>query len=247
MAIDPVCNMIVEERDPPAIATLVGHTYYFCELACKQAFLELHMESSVEAQPRYLVDSQGKPLFTQRTPKRVVAILFTDVENSTQLMHEVGQETAHRIVLAELDQQQRAIQLHGGYAVKRLGDGIMAAFAAPRSALLCAAYLQSDGAREAKIRIRIGLHAGDVMVDGDDYFGKTVIMASRITARAHGGEIVVSEGFRSLIDPPGGWRFGPSRRVRLKGFPGWQRITILERAPETTGKVAADTERRDGS
>ena len=76
------------------------------------------------------------------------------------------------------------------------------------------------------------------MVDGDDYFGKTVIMAARITARARGGEILVSEGFRSLLDPPDGWRFGPSRRVRLKGFAGWQRITVLEHA----GPAGSDKE-----
>ena len=229
MAIDPVCNMVVDEREPAATATVAGRTYYFCAAECKRAFLELGIGDEVETQPRQLVDRQGKPVSAQPIPTGVVAILFTDVQNSTHLMEEMGQEAAQAMVLTELDRQQQVIQRHEGYAVKRLGDGMMAAFAAPRSALLCAVDVQSDDGRSAKLRIRIGLHAGEVIVDGDDYFGKTVIMAARITARAGGGEIAVSEGFSSLLDPPAGWRFGPSRRVQLKGFPGWQRITLLER------------------
>ena len=230
MAIDPVCNMFVDEREPPATATMAGRSYYFCAAECKRAFLELGLGGGVETQPTQLVDRQGKSVSAQPIPTGVVAILFTDVEQSTQLMEELGQEVAQTTVLTELDRQQQAIQRHGGYAVKRLGDGMMVAFAAPGPAVRCAVDVQSDDGEEAKLRVRVGLHAGEVMVDGDDYYGKTVIMAARITARARGGEIVVSEGFRSLLDPPAGWSFGASRRVRLKGFPGWQRITVLERA-----------------
>ena len=227
MAIDPVCNMFVDEREPPATATVAGRTYYFCVLACKQAFLELGLDDDG---PTQIVDSRGKPLATQSIPQGVVSILFTDLQDSTQLVEELGQEKAQVVVRRELDRQEQAVQRHEGYMVKRLGDGMMIAFAAPKSALLCAVDVQSASGREANVRVRIGLHAGEVIVDGDDYFGKTVIMAARITARAQGGEILVSEGFRSLLDPPDGWRFGPSRRVRLKGFSGWQRITVLEQA-----------------
>ena len=238
MAIDPVCNMFVDERAPPATATVAGRTYYFCAVECKQAFLELGLGTEGETHPSQLVDREGKPVSSQPVPTGVVAILFTDVQNSTQLMGEMGQEAAQAMMLMELDRQQQAVQRHKGYAVKRLGDGMMAAFAAPKSALLCAVDVQSDDGRDEKVRVRIGLHAGEVIVDGDDYFGKTVIMASRITARAAGGEIAVSGGVRSLLEPPAGWRFGSPRRVRLKGFPGWQRITLLERAePQEQRKV----------
>jgi YHS domain-containing protein len=96
MAIDPVCSMLVDERDPPAIATVAGRTYYFCDLACKQAFLELRIESGVEVSPAQLVDSRGRLLSRQPIPRGVVSILFTDVQNSTQLIHEVGQEAVYR-------------------------------------------------------------------------------------------------------------------------------------------------------
>jgi len=230
MAIDPVCNMFVDERQPTATAVVGGRTYYFCAVECKRAFLELGLGGEAETQAGQFVDRHGQSLSLAAMPTGVVAILFTDVEKSTQLIGAIGQEAARSILLAELERQQQGIQRHGGYAVKRLGDGMMAAFATPRSALLCATDVQSGERRNAKVRVRVGLHVGEVLVDGDDYFGKTVIIAARITARAHGGEIAVSEGIRSLLEPPDGWRFGSTRRVRLKGFPGWHRITMLERA-----------------
>ncbi len=237
MAIDPVCNMVVDERHPPATSTVAGRTYYFCAVACKQAFLELGVGDEADAPPSQLVDTRGNPAVAQAIPTGSVTILFTDVQDSTQLIGQLGEESAQAVMLTELGRQQQLVQRHAGYAVKRLGDGVMAAFAEPGPALACAVDVQSsaDDDAVAKLPVRIGLHAGDVIVEDADYYGKTVIMAARIMARASGGEIAVSEGFRSLLDAPAGWRFGPSRKVRLKGFPGWQRIATLEPAEPDNG------------
>ena len=243
MAIDPVCNMVVDERQPPATATVRGRTYYFCALACKQAFLELGVGAEADAPSSQLVDGRGNPAEAQTIPTGSVTILFTDVQDSTQLIGQMGQESAQTVMLTELGRQQQLVQRHAGYAVKRLGDGVMAAFAEPVPALACAVDIQSsdDDDTDAKLPVRIGLHAGEVIVEDADYYGQTVIMAARIMGRASGGEIAVAEEFRSLLDPPAGWRFGPSRKVRLKGFPGWQRITILEQAEAANS--ARNTER----
>lgn len=240
MAIDPVCNMYVDERQPPATSTVAGRTYYFCAVACKQAFLELGLGDEADAPPSQLVDSRGNPAVAQAIPTGSVTILFTDVQDSTQLIGQLGEESAQAVMLTELGRQQQLVQRHAGYAVKRLGDGVMAAFAEPGPALACAVAVQSDD-DDTKLLVRIGLHAGDVIVEDADYYGQTVIMAARIMGRANGGEIAVSEGFRSLLDPPAGWRFGPSRKVRLKGFPGWQRILIVEQAEPANS--ARNTER----
>lgn len=228
MARDPVCGMLVDVRRPPASATLGDRTYYFCALECKQAFLQLGPAHELQGESRKLVDRHGKPLVAPRTQDGMVTILFSDVEASTVLMEEMGQQAAHAAVGVELERQERAVQRHGGNAVKRLGDGMMAAFPAARAALLCAIQIQSDPVQGATVPVRIGMHTGQVIADGDDYFGKTVAMAARLTARARGGEIVLTDGLRSLLDPPEGWRFGPPQRVRLKGFPGWQRIVKVE-------------------
>ena len=243
MAMDPVCNMYVDERQPAATAWVRGHTYYFCALACKQAFLELGVGDEADAPPSQLVDSRGNPAVAQAIPTGSVTILFTDVQDSTQLIGQLGEESAQAVMLTELGRQQQLVQRHAGYAVKRLGDGVMAAFAEPGPALACAVDVQSsdDGDTDAKLPVRIGLHAGEVIVEDADYYGQTVIMAARIMGRANGGEIAVSEGFRSLLDPPAGWRFGPSRKVRLKGFSGWQRISMLEQVEPANS--ARNTER----
>ena len=243
MAIDPVCNMYVDERQPAATAWVRGRTYYFCALACKQAFLELGLGDAADAPPSQLVDSRGNPAKAQAIPTGSVTILFTDVQDSTQLIEQLGQESAQALMLTELGRQQQLVQRHAGYAVKRLGDGVMAAFAEPRPALACAVDVQSynDGDTDAKLPVRIGLDAGEVIVEDADYYGQTVIMAARIMGRANGGEIAVSEGFRSLLEAPAGWRFGPARKVRLKGFSGWQRICIVEQAKPTNS--ARNTER----
>ena len=241
MAIDPVCNMVVDERQLPATSTVAGRTYYFCAVACKQAFLELGLGDEADAPPSQLVDSRGNPAVAQTIPTGSVTILFTDVQDSTQLIGQLGEESAQAVMLTELGRQQQLVQRHAGYAVKRLGDGVMAAFAEPRPALACAVDVQSHDDTDAKLPVRIGLHAGEVIVEDADYYGQTVIMAARIMGRASGGEIAISEGFRSLLDPPAGWRFGPSRKVRLKGFPGWQRILIVEQAEPANS--ARNTER----
>ncbi|MCH8025428.1 MAG: hypothetical protein IH866_01420 [Chloroflexi bacterium] len=243
MAFDSVCNMVVDERQPPATSTVAGRTYYFCALACKQAFLELGVGDEADTPPSQLVDSRGNPAAAQAIPTGTVTILFTDVQDSTQLIGQLGQESAQAVMLTELGRQQQLVQRHAGYAVKRLGDGVMAAFAESAPALSCAVDIQSsnDDDTNTKLPVRIGLHAGEVIVEDADYYGQTVIMAARIMGRAKGGEIAVSDGFRTLLDPPAGWRFGPSRKVRLKGFSGWQRILIVEQ--DEPANSARNTER----
>jgi class 3 adenylate cyclase len=220
--------MSVDMRQPPASATLGDQTYYFCALECKQAFLELGAAHELQGNSRELVDRHGKPLAAPRTKNGMVTIVFSDVEASTVLMEEMGQQAAHAAVRAELERQEETVERHGGAVVKRLGDGLMAAFPAARSALLCAIDIQSDPPQSAMVPVRIGMHTGQVITDGDDYFGKTVAMAARLTERARGGEIVLTDGLRSLLDPPEGWSFSSPRRVRLKGFPGWQRMVRVE-------------------
>jgi adenylate cyclase len=228
VAIDPVCGMFVDIRKAPASAILGGRTYYFCALECKRAFLDLGMADEVQDSSRGLVDRRGDPLFARLSPDGEVTILFTDVQESTALMERMGEQAAHAALRAELCRQEQTVQRHRGSAVKRLGDGIMAAFATPGSALHCAIEIQSDDARRTTIPIRIGLHTGEVIVHEGDYFGRTVAMAARLTAHAEGGEIVADVAFRSLADLPEGWRFSPPRRVRLKGFPGRRQVVRVE-------------------
>ena len=94
------------------------------------------------------------------------------------------------------------ISRHDGYEVKSQGDGFMLAFPDPCEALDCAievqrAFAEREQAGDGEsLRVRMGLHTGEVISEEGDYFGKNVILAARIAAEALGGEILVSEELR---------------------------------------------------
>ncbi len=68
--------------------------------------------------------------------------------------------------------------------------------------------------------VRAGLHAGEPLREGDDFFGKSVVLASRIAGQAQGGEILVSSLLKELAESAGDIQFGEPRVAELKGFSG---------------------------
>ena len=80
--------------------------------------------------------------------------------------------------------------------------------------------------------MRIGLHAGEAIKDGDDFYGKNVILASRVAGKAVGGEILVSSLLRALVESSvGASMFGEAREVELKGLAGVHLVYRIEVAP----------------
>jgi class 3 adenylate cyclase len=77
------------------------------------------------------------------------------------------------------------------------------------------------------IRVRVGVHTGVVLREGDDFFGRTVIVAARVADRAEGGEILITDEVRAAID--GGVALGPPREVELKGFSGTRTVHPVAR------------------
>ncbi|MFN2490559.1 MAG: adenylate/guanylate cyclase domain-containing protein [Actinomycetota bacterium] len=100
----------------------------------------------------------------------------------------------------------------GGQEVKSLGDGLMVVYRAAIDGVGCAIAMQQSFAPQAAdealpAELRIGLHAGEAILDEDDYFGMPVVLARRMCDRAAEGHIVVSDLVRSLIGTPGSFRF----------------------------------------
>ncbi|MCI0823253.1 MAG: adenylate/guanylate cyclase domain-containing protein [Chloroflexi bacterium] len=118
----------------------------------------------------------------------------------------------------------------GGFEVKSLGDGFMLAFSSARRALQCAMAIQRAFAAhnqdhpEEPIMVRIGLHTGELVQEMEDFFGKNVILASRIADQAQGGEILVSSLLKELTESAGDIRFGEPQEVELKGLAGLNRV-----------------------
>ena len=127
-----------------------------------------------------------------------VTILFSDIEGSTQLNEELGDEAFVRL-LAEHDRFVRGqVSRHGGHVVKSQGDGFMVVFPTPQDAVAAALAVQRKAAsagrrsRRTRLRVRIGINCGPVVSRDGDYFGRNVAKAARIAALAEGGQTLLS-------------------------------------------------------
>jgi class 3 adenylate cyclase/pimeloyl-ACP methyl ester carboxylesterase len=149
-------------------------------------------------------------------------ILFTDVEGSTTLTQQLGDEAA-RAVMREHEQiVRRELGRHGGTEVKTMGDGFMASFGSAIGAVECAIDLQrrfADYNESAghPVRIRVGINAGEPIAEDGDLHGTAVIAAARIGAHADGGEVYVSDVVRQLVAGKG-FDFVHRGEVELRGF-----------------------------
>jgi class 3 adenylate cyclase len=165
-------------------------------------------------------------------PDGTVAILFSDIEDSTVLTEKLGDEQWLEVLREHNAIFREQISRHDGYEVKSQGDGFMLAFPDPCEALECAIGVQQafaererDGSGES-LRVRMGLHTGEVISEEGDYFGKNVILAARIAAQAVGGEILVSEEMREAASGGNGdgLLFDDGRELELKGLAGSHRV-----------------------
>src|SRR5262245_32464416 len=138
-----------------------------------------------------------RPDLARLTPDGNVAIMFSDIEESTALNERIGDRAWVRLIGKHDKMVRRYVQSHHGHVVKSQGDGFMVAFAEPAQAVRCSIDLQQAlRKRPNEIRVRIGIHSGKSVRRGDDLFGRNVAMAARVAAEADGGQTLVSEPVR---------------------------------------------------
>src|SRR5215212_9886333 len=136
-------------------------------------------------------------------PTGTVTFLFTDIEGSTGLLQALGDGYA-----AVLDEHaailRRAIADHGGVEVSTHGDAFFAVFTSPTAAVRAAVAAQRalaahDWSPAPPLRVRMGVHTGEGTLGGDDYVGIDVHRAARIADAAHGGQVILSDATRGLV------------------------------------------------
>jgi class 3 adenylate cyclase len=155
-----------------------------------------------------------------------LTIVFSDIEQSTRRAVELGDEGWLKLLGFHNSLIRRHVERHGGYEVKSQGDGFMLAFSSARAALMCAIdvmrALDAHGRSRPTdaLRIRIGMHTGEAILEDGDLFGRPVVLAARIANQARGGEILVSSLVREIVESRGDLAFGDSRSVELKGLSG---------------------------
>ena len=157
-----------------------------------------------------------------REPGAVRAILHCDIEGSTPRAVKLGDEHWADL-LARYDRRaDSAVAAYGGRVVDRTGDGMMAAFEGPVAAIRAARRLQLD-AWDLELRVRAGVHIGEVREESGALRGVAVHVAARVMAEAHGGEVLVSDTVRDIVAGCG-LSFEDRGAHRLKGIEGERRL-----------------------
>ena len=131
-------------------------------------------------------------------PSGTVTLVFTDIEGSTALLDGLGAE-AFREALAEHRRALReAFGAYSGYEVDDAGDGLFYAFGSASGAVSAVAEAMASLA-EGPVRIRVGVHTGEPLLDPPKYVGPDVHKAARIMSAAHGGQVLLSDATRELV------------------------------------------------
>jgi adenylate cyclase len=156
-----------------------------------------------------------------------VTIMFTDLEGSTVLMETLGEERWLELLEWHDSIVKQKTAIFGGTVVKGQGDGFMLAFPAAGSAAACASAIQrslGEGWSGVPVPARIGLHTGNAKAEGGDFFGRTVVVAARVSGVASGGEILMTQATQKELD--GAFPLSGPKSLALKGLSG--QYTVLD-------------------
>jgi class 3 adenylate cyclase len=162
-------------------------------------------------------------------PGRVPAMCFLDLVGYTRLTEERGDAAAARLAEALAVLVGRSAREHGGVPVKWLGDGVMLHHREPAGAVLAALQMVAQLPESGLPPAHVGVAAGPVVVQGGDYFGRTVNLAARIAGHAGAGQVLVSQRVVESA-PPEGVTFVELGELRLEGFARPVRLLEARRA-----------------
>jgi class 3 adenylate cyclase len=173
----------------------------------------MSIDSFLPKDPSARISEMAEPGSSLRT------VLFTDIVGHTAMMSRLGDERGREVLREHEKITRDVLAANSGTEVKTMGDGFMASFGSVTKSVECAIALQRAFAeREGEpLNVRVGLNAGEPIEEDGDLFGATVILASRIAAKAEGGEILVADTIRGLCSGKG-FLFADRGEFVAKGF-----------------------------
>lgn len=167
----------------------------------------------------------GVDVRSLRSDRGTVTIVFSDIEASTERSVVLGDQAWSDVLDVHDAIVERRVAQHDGTIVAHHGDGFMLSFASAGRALDAMMAVQRDlvrgsqAAPDRSVRVRVGVHTGQVSADDDeDRFGRHVIVAARIADLSGGSEILVSPSTKDIVSREGGVEFGAPRSVTVQGF-----------------------------
>jgi class 3 adenylate cyclase len=185
--------------------------------------------------PNQWIDELEEFLTGSRPPiapdRFLAAVLFTDIVASTNSKAEVGDQRWKELLADHHRIARDEFKRHGGTEVNTTGDGFLATFDAPLRAIRCAHEIV-EKLSGTDIRIRAGVHAGEIEKIGDDITGLTVDIGSRVAALAGADEVLVSGTVRDMAIGSG-ITFEERGTHELKGVPGQWRLYAALAEPTT--------------
>ncbi|MGK2949373.1 MAG: adenylate/guanylate cyclase domain-containing protein [Acidimicrobiales bacterium] len=182
-------------------------------------------ETSMESVAR-AVEQAPPPIQAIEHDSGTISIVFSDIESSTQRATSMGDAAWMKVLSAHNDIIQRHVDQWQGTVVKNQGDGFMLTFGGARRALRAMIGVQEELEQfaadhpEQGVRVRVGVHTGEVISEDGDIFGKHVMLAARVGGLADGGEILVSSIVREIAAARGDLAFGEPRPATFKGIEG---------------------------
>ncbi len=214
-----------------------GAAFCLVEAPSAEAVREMHREAHgliphqvIEVDPTTVAHFLGRvadPESVDSEPIRESAfraILFVDMVRSTDITRTLGDAAALEVVRRYRNTVRAALVEHGGREVDRAGDGFLTSFESAFAAVSCAMTIQakltadaSDGADGIPVRAKIGIGAGEPVLDGDALFGSTINLTSRICDHAEPGQILAARVVRDLCMGKG-LSFTSLGSISLKGF-----------------------------
>lgn len=187
-------------------------------------------ETSMESVAR-AVNTGPQPLAAVQQDSGTITIVFSDIESSTERATAMGDQAWMKVLAEHNAIIRRHVKSWEGTVVKNQGDGYMLTFGGARRALQAMIAVQRElSASEIgdAIRIRVGVHTGEVISEEGDIFGKHVMIAARVGGVANGGEILVSSIVREIASARGDLSFGEGRAAQFKGIDGQHQVYPVE-------------------
>ncbi len=203
----------------------VGHGRVLAELIAGSEYVEFEGDDHfywISPNWREIVDSHlefltGSPAISE-VQRSFAAVLFTDLVDSTAVAGEVGDRRWAEMLDRHDHIAGRVVTGHGGTLVKSTGDGVLATFAGPSPALRAAVAMRSE-LSDLGLRMRAGIHAGEVEDRDGDISGFAVNLAARVEGAAPAGDIYVTSTVRDLL-LGGSFSFEDAGSHDLKGIDG---------------------------
>lgn len=169
---------------------------------------------------------------------RIVALLFTDIVDSTTLGNQLGDEQWIEVLLVHFARARELMKTYDCFEIKIIGDSFMVAFRTAVDALDFALAFHADTGDE-RVKIRAGIHVGPVRIIGDDMYGMMVNYTKRVESTDNSSWVVLSNEAKNHIDYEKAMRHSKlkfrGRRLLFKGFPLAQLVWVVIEPPIRRG------------